>query len=63
VKAAVKISKADLVATETNLRREYGSFAELEQALHLNSIRPRSVAVTLMVKRPQFRSASVHDQR
>ena len=32
VEASVKISKADLVPTETNLRAGYGSFAELEQA-------------------------------
>lgn len=32
VEAAVKISKADLVPTDTNLREGYGSFAELEQA-------------------------------
>jgi hypothetical protein len=30
--ASVKISKADLVPKETNLRAEYGSFAELEAA-------------------------------
>ncbi|MFN8079391.1 MAG: IS21 family transposase [Kineosporiaceae bacterium] len=30
--ASVKISKADLVPTETNLREAYGSFAELEAA-------------------------------
>jgi hypothetical protein len=30
--ASVKIAKADLVPTETNLRAEYGSFTELEQA-------------------------------
>ena len=32
VEASVKVSKADLVPTDTNLRAEYGSFAELEQA-------------------------------
>jgi hypothetical protein len=32
VEASVKISKADLVPTETNLRAGYGSFAELEAA-------------------------------
>lgn len=32
VEASVKVSKADLVPTETNLRPEYGSFAELEAA-------------------------------
>jgi hypothetical protein len=32
VEAAVKISKADLVPTDTNLHAGYGSFAELEQA-------------------------------
>ena len=32
VEAAVKVSKADLVPTDTNLRGDYGSFAELEQA-------------------------------
>jgi transposase len=32
VEASVKLSKADLVPTDTNLRPEYGSFAELEQA-------------------------------
>ena len=30
--SSVKIAKADLVPTDTNLRAEYGSFAELEQA-------------------------------
>jgi transposase len=30
VEAAVKVAKADLVPTDTNLRPEYGSFAELE---------------------------------
>jgi transposase len=30
--SSVKISKADLVPTDTNLREEYGSFAELEAA-------------------------------
>jgi hypothetical protein len=32
VEASVKLAKADLVPTEANLRAEYGSFAELEQA-------------------------------
>ncbi len=32
VEAAVKVAKADLVPTETNLRAEYGSFTELEAA-------------------------------
>jgi transposase len=32
VEASVKVSKADLVPTDTNLRPEYGSFAELEAA-------------------------------
>jgi transposase len=32
VEASVKVAKADLVPTDTNLRAEYGSFAELEQA-------------------------------
>jgi transposase len=32
VEASVKVAKADLVPTETNLRAEYGSFAELEAA-------------------------------
>ncbi len=32
VEASVKVAKADLVPTDTNLRPEYGSFAELEQA-------------------------------
>jgi hypothetical protein len=30
--ATVRIAKADLVPTETNLREAYGSFAELEAA-------------------------------
>ncbi len=32
VEASVKVAKADLVPTDTNLREEYGSFAELEAA-------------------------------
>lgn len=32
VEAAVKIAKADIVPTDTNLRASYGSFRELEQA-------------------------------
>ncbi len=32
VEASVKVAKADLVPNDTNLRPEYGSFAELEQA-------------------------------
>jgi len=32
VEAAVKVAKADLVPTEANLRAEYDTFAELEQA-------------------------------
>jgi transposase len=32
VEASVKVAKADLVPTDTNLRDQYGSFAELEQA-------------------------------
>ncbi len=32
VEASVKISKADLVPTDTNLRHDYGCFADLEQA-------------------------------
>ena len=32
VEAAVKLAKADIVPTDTNLRDSYGSFAELEQA-------------------------------
>jgi len=32
VEASVKVAKADLVPTDTNLRPEYGSFAELEVA-------------------------------
>jgi len=32
VEASVKVAKADLVPTDTNLRPEYGSFAELEAA-------------------------------
>jgi transposase len=32
VEASVKISKADLVPTDTNLREDYGCFAELERA-------------------------------
>ena len=32
VEASVKVAKADLVPTDTNLRSEYGSFAELESA-------------------------------
>jgi hypothetical protein len=32
VEASVKLAKADLVPTDTNLRPEYGSFAELEAA-------------------------------
>ena len=30
--SSMKLAKADLVPTEVNLRAEYGSFAELEQA-------------------------------
>lgn len=32
VEASVKLAKADLVPTDTNLREDYGSFAELEAA-------------------------------
>lgn len=32
VEASVKLAKADLVPKDTNLRPEYGSFAELETA-------------------------------
>ena len=37
VEASVKISKADLVPTETNLRDGYGCFAELETGLRESS--------------------------
>ncbi|GLW98931.1 IS21 family transposase [Microtetraspora sp. NBRC 16547] len=46
VEATVKIAKADLVPTHTNLRAGYGSFAELEEACaawgeHINGRRHR----------------------
>ncbi|MCA1736994.1 MAG: IS21 family transposase [Actinobacteria bacterium] len=55
VEATVRIAKADLVPTEANLRDEYGSWEELEEACRATAARFNSRIHTLTGERPAER--------